>query len=95
MKPINFQMFGIKTVYLNGFAVHTLKIRVKHNPFNLELIQKEARGLTVHFLTDRIELSFTTMDKNLFNLAAKTAGNITKQISQQNHNEKYQWLLSI
>lgn len=94
-KPFNFQVFGIKSVYLNGFIVYTLKIRVKHNPFNLELIQKESKGLSVQFETKYIVLTFTTMDKQLFEQAAKVTGNIIKQISQHNHDIKYQWALNL
>lgn len=88
-------IFGIKSVFLNGFVVHTLKVRVKHNPFNSELIQKESKGLSVQFSTNYIELSFTTMDKDLFNIAVKTTGYILKTISQQNHDVKYSWTLNL
>ena len=95
MKPINFQVFGIKSVYLNGFVIHTVKVRVKHNPFNLDFIQKHAKGLSVQFATNYIELSYTTMDKQLFEVVVKTTGFILKSIAQQNHNQKYQWTLSL
>lgn len=96
---LQYQIFGIKTIYVNGFTVHTLCVRVKNNIFNSELIQKESRGLAVNFLTtkrgEEIELKYTSMDLTVFNLAAKTLGNILKQIAQENHNQKYQWTLNI
>ncbi len=84
-------IFGIKTVKLNGFNVYTLKIRVKNNPFNSQFITNNAKSLSVKYLPDCIELSYTTMDKQIFNQAVETTRIILKKISLNNVNDKYQW----
>jgi hypothetical protein len=95
----NQQLFGIKTIYINGFTVHTLCVRVKDNYFNSQLIQKECKGLSVCNVSTKknslIEMRFTTMDLRLFNLACKTLGNILKQIAKENLNNKYNWTLNL
>lgn len=84
-------IFGIKTVKLNGFNVYTLKVRVKHNPFNSQFITNNAKSLSVKYLNDCIELSYTTMNKQIFNQAVETTRIILKEISLNNVNDKYQW----
>lgn len=84
-------IFGIKTVKLNGFNVYTLKVRVKNNPFNSQFITNNAKSLSVKYLTDCIELSYTTMNKQIFNQAVETTRIILKEISLNNVNDKYQW----
>jgi len=88
-------LYGIKTVNLNGFKVYTLKIKVKQNPFNSQIITKHSKSLSVKYLPDSIELTYTTMDKLIFKQAVDVINFILKEIALNNVNDKYQWKINI
>jgi hypothetical protein len=100
MKSIN--VFGMKTITVNGTAINTFKVRVSNNDYNqsvlapLSMVDKDIRVTPVSTYRNNnfqslIEISYTGMnwDKDYF--IFRTVGKSLKDIQLNNLNQRYAW----
>lgn len=100
MKSIN--VFGMKTITVNGTPVNTFRIRVNNNEFNesvlapLSMVDKDIRVTPVStYRKDSyqslIEISYTGMNWEKDFLIFRTVGKSLKDIQMNNLNQRYAW----
>lgn len=100
MKSIN--VFGMKTINVNGTRVNTFRIRVKNNEFNesvlapLSMVDKDIRVTPIELyrkdsLQFLIEISYTGMNWEKDFLIFRTVGKSLKDIQMNNLNQRYAW----
>lgn len=91
----NFNLFGIKTITINGFTLQTFRVRVKNTPFNRQLIEKEFEYDPIYSLPSAdgrlIDISFTAPYHPMNSQTFKRIGVVLKQIQLNNIEEKYSW----
>ncbi len=100
MKSIN--VFGMKTITVNGTPINTFKIRVNNNEFNesvlasLSMVDKDIRVTPVSTYRrgsyqSLIEISYTGMNWDKDFLIFRTVGKSLKDIQMNNLNQRYAW----
>ncbi len=100
MKTIN--VFGMKTISVNGTSINTFKIRVTRNEFNesviasLSLVDKDIRVTPIDLWKKDsyqclIEISYTGMNWEKDFLIFRTVGKSLKDIQMNNLNQRYAW----
>jgi len=100
MKSIN--VFGMKTISVNGTAINTFKVRVTNNQFNqsalasLSMVDKDIRvtPLTTYRnnnFQSLIEITYTGMNWDKDFLIFRTVGKSLKDIQLNKLNERYSW----
>lgn len=100
MKSIN--VFGMKTINVNGTPVNTFKIRVNNNEFNesvlasLSMVDKDIRVTPIELYRKNsyqslIEISYTGMNWEKDFLIFRTVGKSLKDIQMNNLNQRYAW----
>ena len=100
MKSIN--VFGMKTITVNGTPVNTFRIRVNNNEFNesvlapLSMVDKDIRVTPIELYRkdsyqSLIEISYTGMNWEKDFLIFRTVGKSLKDIQMNNLNQRYSW----
>lgn len=100
MKSIN--VFGMKTINVNGTPVNTFRIRVNNNKFNesvlapLSMVDKDIRVTPIELYRkdsyqSLIEISYTGMNWEKDFLIFRTVGKSLKDIQMNNLNQRYAW----
>ena len=100
MQTIN--VFGMKTINVNGTSINTFKIRVTNNEFNesvmasLSMVDKDIRVTPIELwrknkFQSLIEISYTGMNWDKDFLIFKTVGKSLKDIQMNNLNQRYAW----
>jgi hypothetical protein len=100
MKSIN--VFGMKTISINGTSINTFKIRVTNNQFNetvlasLPMVDKDIRITPLSTYRrgsyqSLIEISYTGMNWDKDFLIFRTVGKSLKEIQLNNLNQRYSW----
>ena len=100
MKSIN--VFGMKTITVNGTPVNTFRIRVNNNEFNesvlapLSMVDKDIRVTPIELYRkdsyqSLIEISYTGMNWEKDFLIFRTVGKSLKDIQMNNLNQRYAW----
>jgi hypothetical protein len=100
MQTIN--VFGMKTISVNGTSINTFKIRVTNNQFNetvlasLPMVDKDIRITPVSTCRrssyqSLIEISYTGMNWDKDFLIFRTVGKSLKEIQLNNLNQRYSW----
>ena len=100
MKSIN--VFGMKTINVNGTPVNTFRIRVNNNEFNesvlapLSMVDKDIRVTPIELYRkdsyqSLIEISYTGMNWEKDFLIFRTVGKSLKDIQMNNLNQRYAW----
>ena len=100
MKRIN--VFGMKTISVNGTSINTFRIRVNNNEFNesvlapLSMVDKDIRVTPIELYRkdsyqSLIEISYTGMNWEKDFLIFRTVGKSLKDIQMNNLNQRYAW----
>ena len=100
MKSIN--VFGMKTITVNGTPVNTFRIRVSNNDYNqsvlapLSMVDKDIRVTPIELYRkdsyqSLIEISYTGMNWEKDFLIFRTVGKSLKDIQMNNLNQRYAW----
>lgn len=100
MKSIN--VFGMKTITVNGTPVNTFRIRVSNNDYNqsvlapLSMVDKDIRVTPVSTYRNNnfqslIEISYTGMNWEKDFLIFRTVGKSLKDIQLNKLNQRYSW----
>jgi len=95
-------VFGMKTILVNGTPVNTFKIRVNNNEFNesvlapLSMVDKDIRVTPIELYRKNsyqslIEISYTGMNCEKDFLIFRTVGKSLKDIQMNNLNQRYAW----
>jgi hypothetical protein len=91
-------LFGMRTVTINNFAVHTFRVRVRNTEANSRLMHEfwnNKNGIQL-FIRDckgksLIEVQYAGMDAEISNQMFKALGRTLKQVQLNNIEEKYSW----
>lgn len=91
-------LFGMRTVTVNNFTVHTFRVRVKNNEVNSRLMHEfwnRKNGVQL-FIRDckgksLIEVQYAGMDAEVSQELFKSLGRTLKEIQLNNIEEKYSW----
>lgn len=82
-------VYGIKTININGMDVYTYKIGVKITNFNLQKVQMY--GLPYYQGRNKIWICLTSMNSVEFSNSTQLLGKVLKEIALNNVEEKYYW----
>jgi len=91
-------LFGMRTVIINNFAVHTFRVRVRNNETNSRLMEnfKDSKNGVQLFFRDckgksLIEVQYAGMDAQVSQEIFMALGRTLKEIQLNNIEEKYAW----
>jgi hypothetical protein len=100
-----FRVFGIKSIDINGTAVHTCNVRVANTFENNHICSKFATSLNHRIIStmagkrtgyrrevSMIEFKLTTTDYEKFQSYTQRLGEVLRMFAQQRLNEKYAWI---
>ena len=99
--PKRLKVFGIRTLEINGFEIHTCNIKINSNYDNLKTVRESGIGFKevivpskkgISYNKSMLLMTYTTNDAAKFNNYTDILGKVLKKVAQTNLDQKYFWV---